>query len=142
MTLPVIIGMNNPQGSKPLWPDPPGCAGWRLWQLSGMERKEWLRAFRRVNILDTPHWDREAARVSGPEIWSSYGGRRIILLGHGAREAVGLPPVPWIVLQVDERTGTTWRFLPHPSGRCQLYNDPVMREAVRMVLQEMSNGHP
>ena len=101
-----------------------------------------MRSFQRKNVLRNREWDRGAARAEAPDVWAGLAGRRVVVLGHGVREAVGLPRVPWILLQMDDRYGTQWRFLPHPSGRCQLYNDVVVREAVRLVLQEMANGHP
>ena len=59
-----------------------------------------------------------------------------IVLGHGVREHLSLPEVPWILPQRTKRW--TWRLLPYPSGRTQTYNDPVFRAATRLMLQELA----
>ena len=142
MARPILLGLHNPLSEDPkraLWPDPPGCSGWRLWQLSGLPRDEWLRDFHRVNLLDARLWDIDDARLRLPSLIRAM--RKVpvtVVLGHQVREFLELPKVPWIFPQRDERRKFWWRLIPHPSGRTQTYNDPVFRAAVRLMLQELA----
>lgn len=152
MTLPLIIGMNNPLSRNPkhaLWPDPPGCAGWRLGQLLREDRllhrdlvteDDYLGAFDRVNLVVGADWSASRGRSAAEEIRPELVGRRVVLLGASVRGAFGLAGPP--VGRVDarwvggDRTAGRIEFylIPHPSGRNPWYNDTANRRAAGEVL--------
>lgn len=117
---PILVGEDNPYGGDPrfaLYPHPEGCAGWRLCcLLLGMRRTDYLREFARTNLC-VGGWSIKAARTAAARIASGPTERKIIALGAKVSDAFGLRfrPYHW----VDERI----LVLPHPSGRCQLWNE-------------------
>lgn len=158
----VVIGMNNPQGEQPLWPDPPGCTGHRLWKLLQSKmpevgRREYLRGFDRRNVLRAAtEWDADAAARVGKGVLTealATGTRRVVVLGQETREALGLPDVSWLkwysfkthcaeayldrLADMQEREGAMWCLLPHPSGLNRWYNDATNAEAAALLLEEL-----
>lgn len=144
---PVLIGMNNPIHSDPafaLYPYPPGCTGHRLLamlqsRLPDATRKQYLDRFDRRNVLSRKHWDklmaREGAAKLDQEFWGS--GRTIVLLGNDTADAFGHPRLllhPYMV------GGSTYRQVPHPSGRNYWYNDETNRALVASLLEGLFNG--
>lgn len=116
---PILLGKDNPHSDDPghaLMPHPPGCAGHRLWKLTGLSRPDYLRAFERRNFCDDPY------------IFE----RRVFVLGKAVWRAVPLPMVEW--LETVRAYRSIWTLVPHPSGRCHLYNDPAMRKRVQELL--------
>src|SRR5580693_7569131 len=113
-----ILGLNSPQSSDPrmaLWPDPPGCAGHRLWSMvteaCGITVRDWLRCTQRVNLLSCttlPRDYRGAARRRGEYLSALIQGRTVVLLGTDVANALGhgAGPLEW---------GTRdWVMIPHP----------------------------
>ncbi len=137
---PIIIGMNNPQGSEPLWPDPPGCTGWHLWQMCQCTVDDYLAGFERRNLLTSRIWLPEEAQARAPEIWQQCEGRRVILLGREVERCLGLERYRWILPQWD-KTGREWRVVYHPSGRNRAYNDPVKRLMVSALLRDWLHNY-
>lgn len=137
--------MNNPSTGDPraaLLPYPRGCAGWRLWKMvhdvCGISRHEWCQRTERVNLLETTWWDPLAAAERGEALWRTWAGRRVVVLGAATRTALRLPPAPALLWSVS--SGVTWCWVPHPSGRCREYNDPLARIAVGMRMEELVHG--
>ncbi len=143
---PIIIGMNNPVSSAPgheLFPYPPGCTGHRLLsmlqsRLPDVRRSDYLETFERRNLVVGSIYDKRAAQraaeVIYAELWGS--GRTVVLLGQDVRRAFGHPP---LLLHPQLIGGTTWRQLPHPSGRNMWYNDAKNREVAAVLLEELFN---
>lgn len=136
----ILVGMNNPLSDDPraaLWPDPPGCAGHRLWMLLHARTKcgprTYVHGFERMNLVLARDFDPRAARLAADEFVRQYQGRRVVVLGAAVRTAFRLPPV--LATPVLSR-GVTFRQLPHPSGRCRWYNDPKHRAVAGMLLEE------
>jgi hypothetical protein len=143
---PVLIGMNNPVSSNPahaLYPHPVGCTGHRLFEMlqsriPTCKRHEYLSAFDRRNVVPHRVWDKQTA-VEGAhkleqEFWGS--GRTIVLLGADTVAAFGIPRLlvhPQII------GGSTWRQIPHPSGRNLWYNDEQNKLLVSMLLEDLFN---
>jgi hypothetical protein len=141
VTNPVLLGMNNPVSSDPahaLYPHPPGCAGWRLWDMINervkCSKSQYLRAFDRRNLIDEIEWSAGEARARVDEVIGRLRGREVVVLGASTRKIIGLPellvhPLQW--------RGATWRQLPHPSGRNLWYNDPACRMLASCLLAEL-----
>jgi hypothetical protein len=64
-------------------------------------------------------------------------GRVVVVLGEGPRRALDLPRQ---LIRPVSRLGVVWRQIPHPSGRCRFYNDPVARAVVALLLEELYRG--
>jgi hypothetical protein len=139
---PILVGMNNPLSPHPrhaLYPDPPGCTGYRLWQMlaehTGATKQQYLEVFERTNILHARKWSRADAEAAADGRWESWNGREVVVLGDDTRRALALPDVPLILPQYHE--GVRWRRVPHPSGRNHWYNSALHRIEVGLVLEEL-----
>lgn len=140
-TRPVLLGMDNPLSSAPehaLYPHPPGCTGWRLYdmlreRLPGVTRGQYLRAFDRRNLCEEK-WSIRAARDRGRWLTRELQGREVVVLGAQPRSALGLPE---LLIEPQDRDGVTWRQIPHPSGRNLWYNDPGHRQMVAVLLEQL-----
>lgn len=137
----VLLGMNNPLRVDPefaLYPAPVNCTGWRLWKMlnarTGALKHEYLGAFERRNLVPLLTWSPRAARAHAELLKDQLRGREVIVLGAETRRALGLPELLVLPQTIGE---TTWRQLPHPSGRCHWYNDPGNRAVAELLLEEM-----
>jgi hypothetical protein len=143
-TRPVIVGMNNPLSTSPehaLFPAPDGCTGHRIWRMlnerTGCTRGQYLAAFDRRNLV-VGDWSAQVARDSAAQLISGMErGRVVVVLGEGPRRALDLPRQ---LIRPVSRLGVVWRQIPHPSGRCRFYNDPVARAVVALLLEELYRG--
>ena len=140
---PLILGTTNPYTSRPeyaLHPAPAGSSGWRLWRLlnqrTGATPSEYCAAFERRNLVGGA-WNRLAARQSFRVLAPQLQSRTVLLLGDETRRAVGLSADLVLPVVLD---GVTYRQLPHPSGRCRWYNDPVCADLAALVLEELYEG--
>lgn len=140
---PLLVGESNPYGTDPefaLYPDPQGCAGWRLAvEILGLHRAAYLRAFERTNLCSEGAWSTRAARDAAASIRLQRAQAPIVLLGARVANAFGLPYEPFTETRLSNpftSTPTTRFFLlPHPSGRCRLWNQPdAFQRARAMVL--------
>lgn len=144
---PVLIGMNNPVSSAPqhaLFPHPPGCTGHRIYEMlreriPTVTRREYLDAFDRRNVVSGKLYDKKLAREGAAkleqEFWGS--GRTVVLLGNDTVAAFGFPR---LLIHPQVIGGTTYRQIPHPSGRNLYYNDLDNRRVVAMLLEDLFNG--
>jgi hypothetical protein len=142
---PVLVGMNNPVSLAPehaLYPWPPGCAGHRLYAMllearsEGMMMSTYARAFDRRNLVRGA-WDREAAREAAAALRAELTGRRAVLLGREVARAFGIGHPAPLGRVTDITRGTTFYFLPHPSGRNPHYNEPANRIAAGRLLCQL-----
>lgn len=141
---PIILGMNNPLSEDPahaLYPAPEGSAGHRLWRLladrrPGLLRMDYINTFDRRNLIPGHRWIARGARLLGDKLRQdlSGSGRTVLVLGEEPRVALCLPKE---LIHPYPRDGVTYRQLPHPSGRCRWYNDPVHRLLAGMLLEEL-----
>jgi hypothetical protein len=125
---PLIVGLDNPHSADPrlaLWPYPRGCAGARLADLADLSPRAYLRAFDRANACD----------LDRASFWPSQEpGRTVILLGRAVAKWAGMPAAPF--WQPLSHAGCAVLVIPHPSGRCLLYNDPEARAQARAILRQ------
>jgi len=139
VTRPSIVGMNNPQGNLPLWPDPPGCTGWRMWQMitevTGCNKRQYLHAVERVNIVEGKVWSAATARANARALQTRLEGRTTLLLGAAVPAALGRPRQPWGSWQL----GYFGRYavIPHPSGLNRWYNEQFNRALAQKILVEV-----
>lgn len=134
-----IVGMNNPYGPSPrhaLWPDPPGCTGWRLWKMTeartGATQTDYCRAFHRYNLVSGGQWSAAEARVRWQvmeqDLTENFD--TIVLLGAAVRRAVGA--------EVDLlHISRSLVCIPHPSGRNLWYNSPLNVRIVELLMEEL-----
>ena len=143
---PVLIGMNNPVSSDPkhaLYPYPPGCTGHRLLEMlqdrvPSATRGQYLDRFDRRNLVPHKTFSATIAAKHAAEIeqefWGS--GRTVVLLGLDVVKAFRHPRS---LIHPQLIGGTTWRQIPHPSGRNLWYNDASNRQLVAMLLEDLFN---
>lgn len=144
---PVLIGMNNPVSSDPahaLYPSPEGCTGHRLYEMlksrvPAATRSDYLRRFDRRNVVSLRMFDAKLAREGAAKLDQEFfaSGRTIVLLGADTIKAFGLPP---LLIHPQIIGGSTWRQIPHPSGRNLWYNDEQNKLLVSMLLEDLYNA--
>lgn len=140
--LPTLVGEQNPYSLDPdaaLLPVPRQSAGARLARILGLSRSEYLRRFRRANLVDGTGWSERLAEEKARWVLGRDQGA-IVLLGRrvartfrraAAYEGVGpCPDEPFFT-----REGRFY-LLPHPSGLCRAWNDPGAAERARRLLVE------
>jgi hypothetical protein len=143
----VLIGMNNPVSSAPehaLYPSPEGCTGHRLYEMLKSRvptatRSDYLRRFERRNVVSLKVFDAKLAREGAAKLDQEFfgSGRTIVVLGADTIKAFGLPP---LLIHPQIIGGSTWRQIPHPSGRNLWYNDPQNKLLVSMLLEDLFNA--
>lgn len=129
---PVLVGIDNPHSSDDrhaLYPGPPGCTGWRIWQMIRLMRpdvtaSQYALAFSRCNISSSPTFVK---------------GETVVLLGEDVRKRVEelYGEIPRQLIHPTVRRGVTFRQVPHPSGMNRFYNDPTQRDLVALLLAEL-----
>lgn len=120
----------NTSPKLPIFPFPASSAGGRLMSYSRMRPAEYLGKLYRKNLFTTflPGWCAPAARELASYIERDLADmkiRRVLLLGTrvgAAFEVGGL----WSSLTTT--SGITFLVIPHPSGRCRVYNDEAARK--------------
>lgn len=115
-----------------LYPLPAHAAGGRLCSILGISPRFYLRKYQRANLLEEGKWSRLAARLSASVILTKTTARRFVLLGAKVADAFRVPFEPFRVHRV-----LSWPtlVLPHPSGRCRIWNDPESTQRARRVFQ-------
>jgi hypothetical protein len=144
---PVLIGMNNPLHDDPkyaLFPAPEGCTGHRLFKMletrvPDVRRQQYLDRFDRRNVMNARIFNKKMAREGADRLYSEFfgSGRVIVLLGADTVAAFGHPR---LLLHPQVIGGSTWRQIPHPSGRNFWYNDENNRALVAALLEELYNA--
>lgn len=144
---PLLVGEDNPYGVDSryaLYPNPVRSAGFRLCHTILGFRSAWgyLRAFDRVNLC-AGRWSMPEARAKASEIARERDGRVVILLGAKVSTAFGFaydPFVRWGRGPDGAGPGVVI-ILPHPSGRCRLWNERGAIERARaLVLPLIEKG--
>ena len=134
-----LIGMNPGRlDAEALLPldDEPTSAASRLLKFSGLSRNDYLKRFKRRNVLDGEVWLPGLAKREGLKLR-----RRLIkdretavVLGRNAWRALGLPvTTPWFGHHYVRYT--RFVLVPHPSGKNLIYNDPEYQDRLRLVMQ-------
>jgi hypothetical protein len=131
-----LVGESNPYGDDPqyaLYPYPDGCSGHRLCRLVlGMNRRHYLASFKRVNLV-RGDWSLPAARTRAAELRQDGG--RFVLLGANVCRAFGVTFAPFVAYM---QAGETLLCLPHPSGRCRLWQEPGTIEKARVAVAALA----
>lgn len=131
---PLIVGEQNPYGSDAhfaLYPRPEGSAGWRLChKVLGLSEDEYLGNFDRCNLCDG-RWDTWDARLSARTI--VFVRPVAVLLGRKVASVFDLKKAQ--LFTTERRGKCRLIILPHPSGRCRVWNDPTSFERARELLR-------
>ncbi len=144
-TKPLLVGEDNPYGADPyfaLYPKPEHASGGRLCHLVFGLRfaKTYLDHFDRVNLCDG-RWSIVEARKRAAAIQEEFHGGQgrpgAVLLGAKVAAAVGFvfrdvvwTSAPSRFIGVDLQL----YFLPHPSGRNTVWNEPWAFERARALV--------
>jgi hypothetical protein len=129
----IIVGEQNPYGADPhfaLYPAPEMSAGARLCRILGLSRRAYLDLFDRANLLTASAWSVPAARAAAAKIAHP----QRVLLGARVSAAFGLAFEPFTVGRVGE---WTYAILPHPSGRCRIWNNPASEWKARKAVSKL-----
>lgn len=131
---PLLVGEMNEKDSDPraaLSLLPPGGSGGRLAKILGLSAKKFLHRFDRVNLCSV-EWDPVSASVAALTILSGGERRVLILLGHRVASAFGIKAS--LFEEVAHPTGARILVLPHPSGRCRIWNDQAAALRARKLV--------
>lgn len=137
---PLLVGETNPYGHNPrcaLAILPRGAAGDRLRVILGLSDMNYLRLFDRTNLC-VGEWNLRAARAAADRIKLLRDERGrwhpVILLGAKVCRAFKIPFKPFAWFAERLTGGAVYVVLPHPSGRCRLWNERgAARKARRAV---------
>lgn len=140
---PVLLGMNNPVSSDPehaLYPYPSTCTGARLLRFSGLDKRVYLSAFERRNVIGGQQWSARLARELAPALREELRGRTVVLLGapvnsvmRGGTEHELAPPFVW----TPDGHGGWMAKVPHPSGLNHFFNNPLHRDLLAIFMAEL-----
>lgn len=139
---PVLIGEDNPYGGRPeyaLYPLPENSAGHRLAfkVLGAPTRQHYLRLFLRYNLC-TRKWNAREAQRRANGIRLLHWRSPKILLGAKVCGAFDLAYEPFAQNWFPTVTGEgPILILPHPSGRCRIWNDPGSYAKAQKGLREV-----
>lgn len=132
---PLLVGEANPYGVDPafaLWPLPENASGGRLCRILGLPPSVYLDTFDRANLCPSS-WSKAVAMANAKELLLGPQ-RYFVLLGRKVATAFAYGRREFFT-----RDGY-FLLLPHPSGLCQLWNDPEnvrrAREMVAELLEE------
>lgn len=130
----VLVGEMNPHRADPrfaLYPLPPAASGGRLAKIMGLTAREYLRAYPyRYNVCGGEEWDAREALLSAERIILKHPDPPMVLLGARVAVAFGFRFVPF------KRVGR-FLMLPHPSGRCRIWNNPRSSGRARRLIRAL-----
>lgn len=129
----LVVGEVNPFGSDPkmaLYHLPRGSSGNRLRRIMGLRDCEYAGLLHKVNLC-SGKWSDVDAYVKAKDLLRSQH-EVLVLLGARVRRMFG-GPAPFERLRVHDKVMVG---LPHPSGRCRLWNDPesFVRARTQLIL--------
>jgi len=141
----LLVGELNPISSQPddaLYCEPAGCSGHRLQDfVLALPRLHYL-AMWRTNLCRGewrigPARERAAELVRPESPW-----RTIVMLGRRVAGAFGEAKLaPFTAVGGPDRTATLVS-IPHPSGLCRAWNDPLAARRARDLLAKLEPGVP
>ena len=114
-----LVGLTNPKSpylEDALEPWTPNGAGERLYHMVRMvievSKEEYFSRVHAINVVD-----------AGPRrVFTLVGSTPAVVLGRDAWSVLELPrDSEW------HESHFNWHLVPHPSGRCRLYNDDAVR---------------
>ena len=125
----ILVGEDNPYGGDDeyaFYPAPDGCSGHRLCCLiMGMTRKDYLGAFRRLNLCEGG-WSLPLARTKAATLKEEAIAKqdKLVLCGSKVCSAFRVPFKPFALVSENTAAGIFLALiLPHPSGRNAMWND-------------------
>lgn len=133
----------------PLFPLPANCAGARLMKLSGYGVRDYVYGLDKRNLFpefEHGRWDIEAAQEAAVRMWPTFNGCKVFLLGtkvwaafEALIEGAGRWQLmsPTHLLRMGFAGNATIYGIPHPSGRCRVYNDESARAWVTERFKEV-----
>lgn len=158
----LLLGEDNPLSAEPeyaLYDSPEGCSGWRLRRIFGLSSDDYL-ALDRTNLC-TPIWNAQLARDRAATLTAPSSPFRVIVAlgakvrGALARALTGGSFNAWQVWRDDRGTRRaaspceapdlaplTVVCLPHPSGRCTVWNRVARVHEARGILREVAPHIP
>lgn len=124
-----------------LFPYPTGCAGHRLWRMTGITRLEFISISRR-NLLDYypgltsggqgDYFPLDEARDAATELIPELFGRNVLMVGHNVAKAFRFDKDPRFTWH--SHGSFNYACIPHTSGRNRWYNDRInKRTALRFL---------
>ena len=137
----LLVGEVNPLSLHPkfaLWPDPPNSSGARLQRIFGLHRETYLSCFERQNLCrgawSTVEARRQAALIvaNPPDV--------LVSLGLRVAQALGFPDTLFTTRMMT--LGGYLIRLPHPSGRCRIWNESGVIAATRRLMEQYAPHVP
>jgi len=128
----VVVGEVNPYGADPslaLYHLPRRASGDRFRTIAGLSDADYLRHLARRNLC-LGRWEARSARLAAQAVLGE-GFEVCVLLGRRVADAFGGNASFYLV----QREGRLLLSLPHPSGRCRVWNEPWAAARAREVLR-------
>lgn len=148
---PVLLGLHNPYSPLPrhaLAPYPKTSSGYRLMRMLGEvgvrnPAIRYLSGFSRFNLLsdlENLNHPPSIAALSHKILRTVPRGSTIVLLGDEVRRSINLAldgGVKKILIHPQSVHQWVFRVIPHPSGRSTVYNHPMNRILVGLMLRDL-----
>lgn len=133
--MPLLVGEDNPRSQDPrlaLYPYPTGGAGGRLAKILGLTPTKYMQTFDAVNLCNGS-WELDDACFMADMLEEEHGNDVLVLLGSKVCRAFHVEFKPFTVVKSEYKKLV---ILPHPSGRCRIWNDRKSRGLARKALRE------
>jgi hypothetical protein len=135
---PVIVGMCHPSSRDPvdaLELRTANAAGERLWKMAlsvrPISKSRFDATFLKINLSATEEFPPPEERIAEVRLFLAR--RRAVVLGKQTWHCLtGLIKSDWF-----GEANYGWHLVPHPSGRCLVYNDEAMRRKTGELLVKL-----
>ena len=133
---PLLVGELNTKTKAPymaLWPPTTGTAR-RFCEILGITAEEYELMFDRINLC-RGEWNWQTARLVAEILLRMSSYTQIVLFGRKVARAFGLQNFEaFSMIQEGE---TRMFLLPHPSGRCRVWNDGENIKRARKLMKQV-----
>ena len=142
MQKPILVALSQLHPNPPLWPEPIGSTGWKIWRMihhyTACTPKQYIRTFDRMLLSKKTSWDFKDAVANAPaKIKELEGRENVIIFGQYALRALGLFTKPKFFEWKRSPTGFRYMMVPGIGGRGDMYKEKKYLLMTSALLTEL-----